>query len=165
MATTPRQRRHAGLICLLVVAAYFVVPVEPDVSVTRTVLRGVTTALLVLAVGALATRQVRRQLGIAPDTGSSLLGLAVALVAGLMAFALADYVIVVSDPTQFSGLHTRIDALYFALATLTTIGYGDVHAQGQLARAVVIVQMVFSVGIIATGVSLLLRGATGQRGK
>ncbi|MFC7545906.1 potassium channel family protein [Plantactinospora sp. GCM10030261] len=159
------RRRHAALACLLIVGAYFVVPVEPDVSLTRTVLRAVITALLVFAVAVLTTRQVRRQVRSGPETDASLLSLAVTLVAGLMTFALADYVLVVSDPSQFVGLRTRLDALYFALATVTTIGYGDVSAVGQLARGVVIVQMVFSVGVIATGISVVFRRASAHRGK
>jgi hypothetical protein len=72
-------------------------------------------------------------------------------------FALADFTIAVSYPGQFVGLETKTDGLYFALATLTTVGYGDVHAAGQLARSLLIVQLVFNVAIIATGASVLSR--------
>jgi voltage-gated potassium channel len=72
-------------------------------------------------------------------------------------FALVDYAIAISDAGQFVGLETKTDALYFALATLTTVGYGDVHASGQVARGVVAVQLVFNVVIVATGVSVLTR--------
>ena len=67
----------------------------------------------------------------------ALVRLVVALVAGLLAFALADYVVAGSRPGQFVRPAHPVDALYFALTTLTTIGYGDVHAQGQIARVVV----------------------------
>jgi len=70
---------------------------------------------------------------------------------------LADYLTAVSGPGQFVGLETKTDALYFALATLTTVGYGDVHAAGQVARGVVAVQLVFNVAVIATGASVLSR--------
>ncbi|MFE9654900.1 ion channel [Micromonospora sp. NPDC006431] len=46
---------------------------------------------------------------------------------------------------------------------MTTIGYGDVHAQGQVARVVVCVQMLFSIGVIATGVSIVVRQVTQLR--
>ncbi|MFI6228379.1 potassium channel family protein [Micromonospora echinospora] len=154
-----RERRHALWASALLLVAYFVAPVEPDVNSVRLALRALGTAVLVLVVAGLVTGQVRRQLG---DDGEStaLWHLAVGLVAGVLAFALADYVIAISDPTQFVSLRTRIDALYFSLATLTTIGYGDVHAQGQVARAVVGGQMVFSIGVVATGVSILFRRLT-----
>ena len=67
-------------------------------------------------------------------------------------------------PGQFVGLDTRVDALYFALTTqTTTVGYGDVHAQGQTARILVGVQMVFSIGVIATGVSIVVKQLAQRR--
>ena len=59
------------------------------------------------------------------------------------------------DPDQFAQLQTRLDALYFTMATAATVGYGDVHAVGQTARALVLVQMVFNVVFIGTAVALL----------
>ncbi|MFY1701221.1 potassium channel family protein [Micromonospora sp. WMMA1923] len=191
-----RQQRQAVLSCLLLLVAYFVVPVQPDPNGARLAFRIVATVLMVVIVVLLVTGQVRRQLAAdqtaarqlaadrtaaakqlaadrtdgpqddgQPADGqqadeeqlSSLIHLAVALVAGLLAFALADYVIALSAPGQFVNLRTRIDALYFALATLTTIGYGDVHANGQFARVAVCLQMVFSIGVIATGISLVVK--------
>ncbi|QGN49858.1 ion channel [Micromonospora sp. WMMD558] len=156
-----RERRRALLACLLLLVAYFVVPVEPDPDRARLLVRSTITGVLVAAIAWLVTRQVHRQLR-ADGTAAarevpSLLKLAVALVAGVLAFALADFVIARSSSEQFANLETRIDALYFALTTLTTIGYGDVHAQGQVARAAVCGQMVFSIGVIATGVSIVFR--------
>ncbi|MEU5720208.1 potassium channel family protein [Micromonospora sp. NPDC047738] len=160
-----RERLRALLACLLLVAAYFLVPVAPDPNAARLTLRAVGTLLVVGVVAALVTRQVRRQLT-APAGSTparSLANLVVGLVAGLLVFALADYIIANNAPHQFSGLSTRVDALYFALTTLTTIGYGDVHAQGQVARVVVCVQMLFSIGVIATGASIVVRQVTQLR--
>ena len=63
-------------------------------------------------------------------------------------FALAYYVIQVRDPTQFSGLATRTDSLYYTVVTLGTVGYGDIHAMGQLARIVTMVQVTFDLVVI-----------------
>ena len=157
-----REWRWAMVACLLLALAYFLVPVEPDPNGLRLALRSFGTLVLVLTVVWLVTSRVRRQLAAAAaPTGAEQIGglsrLAVALVAGLLTFALGDYVIARSRPVQFAGLETRIDALYFSLATLTTVGYGDVHAAGQLARVAVCVQMIFSIGVIATGVSLVVK--------
>ena len=54
-----------------------------------------------------------------------------------------------------AGLHTRLDSLYFTMTTLTTVGYGDIHATGQTARALVLVQMVFNVVFVAAAATLL----------
>ncbi|WP_446219365.1 potassium channel family protein [Micromonospora sp. IBHARD004] len=154
-----RERWRTLVACVLLFLAYFLVPVEPDPNGLRLTLRSAGTLLLVVAVALLVTGQVRRQLT-APAGGAevrSLIHLVVALVAGLLVFALADYVVADSQPGQFVGLDTRVDALYFALTTLTTVGYGDVHAQGQIARILVCVQMAFSIGVIATGASIVVK--------
>lgn len=74
---------------------------------------------------------------------------------GIALFALADHGVALVLPGEFAGLETRTDALYFALTTLATVGYGDIHAQGQWARGLVIVQMVFNVAVIAGAARLL----------
>ncbi|GGM35763.1 hypothetical protein GCM10011608_20480 [Micromonospora sonchi] len=158
-----RALRRAWLSCVLLLLTYFVVPLEADPNAARMGVRIALTLLMAAAVAWLVTGQVRRQL-VAGRSGEarSLTHLAVILVAGLLAFALADYVVARAAPAQFADLKTRIDALYFAVTTLTTVGYGDVHAQGQLARVLVTVQMVFSIGVIATGVSLVVKQLTGR---
>ncbi|GIJ29416.1 hypothetical protein Vqi01_45780 [Micromonospora qiuiae] len=155
--------RRAWLSCVLLLLTYFVVPLGADPNAARMGVRIALTLLMAAAVAWLVTGQVRRQL-VAGRSGEarSLTHLAVILVAGLLVFALADYVVARAAPAQFADLKTRIDALYFAVTTLTTVGYGDVHAQGQLARVLVTVQMVFSIGVIATGVSLVVKQLTGR---
>ncbi|MEV0806926.1 potassium channel family protein [Micromonospora sp. NPDC050200] len=161
-----RERRWAVVASVLLVLAYFLVPVAPDPNRLRLVLRSAGTLILVLTVALLVTGQVRRQLAGQTPTDNAqvraLIRLAVALVAGVLAFALADYIVADSRPGEFVNLETRIDALYFALATLTTIGYGDVHAEGQIARVVVSAQMLFSIGVVTTGASIVVKQLTGR---
>ena len=45
-----------------------------------------------------------------------------------------------------------MDALYFTMSTIATVGFGDVHATGQVARVVVTVQIFLDlifVGLVA----------------
>jgi hypothetical protein len=81
--------------------------------------------------------------------------LVLALAVGVLVFALGFYAIEQHDHGQIPGLRTRVDALYFTMATVLTIGYGDVHAQGQLARGVVLVQMVFDVVVLGAAATTL----------
>ncbi len=159
-----RERRRGVVAIALLLVAYFLVPVGPDPNGLRLALRSLGTLVLVIVVAFVVTGQVRRQLAVEQPTGDAetraLVRLAIALIAGLLVFALADYVVARTRPGEFGGLETRIDALYFALTTLTTVGYGDVHAQGQLARVVVCVQMIFSIGVIATGASIVVKQMT-----
>lgn len=159
-----REQRRGAVAVALLLLAYFVVPVETDPNGLRLALRSAVTLLLVVVVAFLVTGQVRRQLAAEQPTGPAearaLIRLAVALIAGLLVFALADYVLARSRPAEFVNLGTRIDALYFALTTLTTVGYGDVHAQGQIARVLVCAQMIFSIGVVATGASIVVKQMT-----
>ncbi|TFH53046.1 two pore domain potassium channel family protein [Actinomyces viscosus] len=59
--------------------------------------------------------------------------------------ALACYAMATHQPDQFTGLVTRTDALYFTVTTISTVGYGDVHAVGQAARGLVTAMIVFDV--------------------
>jgi hypothetical protein len=88
------------------------------------------------------TSHVRRQLrGEADDLQSLVMLLALVLVV----FSFGFFGLEQTDPGQVSGLQTRIDAFYFTLATMSTVGYGDVHAAGQVARALVATQMIFNI--------------------
>ncbi len=63
-------------------------------------------------------------------------------------FALAYYLLAYNEPSQFDGLHTRTDALYYSVVTLATVGYGDVHAVGQAARFATTVQVAFNLVVL-----------------
>ena len=146
--------RRPTVTCVLVVALFYLIPIEPGVTGTQLAVRSLATLLAGLMVTWLIVRQIRRRI-VTPE--GSLVGLMIALVVGVVFFALADYVTALSGSDQFADLRTKTDAMYFTLATLTTVGYGDVHATGQIARVVVSAQLLFNVVVIATGASMLTR--------
>jgi hypothetical protein len=146
--------RRSGLTSLALIVLYFVVPVgsEPDKIALA---RGIGLSVVALAVLLFGIRnQFLRQLD-SPD--APLGGLVVGIVGGLLLFALIDYVVATYAPTEFTGLVTRLDALYFAMATLLTVGFGDITPHGQFARGLLCVQMLFNVAVLATTGSLLAR--------
>ena len=125
---------------------YFTVPLSREVG--RGEIAQIAVGFLALALlGFMVVWEVRQQL---VDQSRTIDRLALAMAVAVMGFALGFYVMAQRDPTQIAGLHTRLDSLYFTMTTLLTIGYGDIHAAGQLARGVVLVQMVFNVAILAT---------------
>jgi hypothetical protein len=67
-----------------------------------------------------------------------------------MSFSLAFFILNLVEPDQIADLSTKTDALYFTLSTMATVGYGDVHAEGQLARALVSGLIVFNVVVVAS---------------
>ena len=52
------------------------------------------------------------------------------------------------------------DGLYFALATATTVGYGDVTARGWIARLLACLMMTTVIPLFASAFSLLTSGLT-----
>ncbi|MFE3450858.1 potassium channel family protein [Nonomuraea sp. NPDC059194] len=139
----------------LIVALYYLLPVEERVPGWLTWVRlggfVLGTALLVWGV-VLAARQQEEEV----DHGRlPLRGLLLLTLTGVVLFALADFAVATSMDGQFVGLKTKTDALYFAVSTLATVGYGDVHASGQLARGLVLVQMAFNLVVLASAVSLM----------
>ncbi|MBA2955107.1 two pore domain potassium channel family protein [Nocardioides sp. MAH-18] len=132
---------------------YFVLPLTSDPNrseVVRLCLGLVVMALLAV----LVIWQVRLQM---VDDTRHVDGLVLALALSIVVFALIFYTIADRSPAQIPELHTKLDALYFTLTTLMTIGYGDIHAAGQFARGVVIVQIFFNVAIIATAATAINR--------
>jgi voltage-gated potassium channel len=108
-------------------------------------------AVFVVGLGVLIyliARQMSKQLAAGSDPGVKIRSLIALLFPVVVLFALAYYVIQITDPTQFNGLETRTDSLYFTVITLGTVGYGDVHAVGQVARVVTMIQVAFDLVVI-----------------
>ena len=96
---------------------------------------------------------------------ASVLGVMVLEVLALFALT---YLAISGHPGQIIGMSTPLDALYFTMTTLMTIGFGDIAAQGQLARGTVLLQMFFSVVVLSASVRLLqslTRAVTRERGR
>lgn len=70
----------------------------------------------------------------------------------LMPFATAYYVMAHEVHASFETHLSRLDALYFTITTFTTVGFGDIAAKSEPARAVVTAQMLVDlilIGVIA----------------
>jgi voltage-gated potassium channel len=158
VGTSP-VRRWGRLVAQAVglVGCYYLLPLFDTSSTGRLWLRGCAATFFLAAALWLVIRTVAEEAR-ADDAEVRLDRLMLAAITGVICFALIDFVIARSDETQFAGLLTKTDALYFAVTTLATVGFGDVHAQGQLARQVVTVQMVFNLVVLASAARVLIRG-------
>ena len=146
-----RRWVHLGLVLGSVVLVYFLAPVSRELergTVIRILLSILVLALLVVGV----VRQLRLHLD---DQDRRVDGLIVSIVVVMTVFAFSYFTLQQRDPSQFAQMETRLDALYFTATTASSVGYGDVHAVGQVARAMVLVQIVFNVVFIGTAVALL----------
>ncbi|WP_306366741.1 potassium channel family protein [Nocardiopsis sp. CC223A] len=153
----PRRRwEHAALAgeVVLIGVLYYLVPLEGTGPAWQLWLRWAALSVGLCLIALLVVRAARLQAR--EDPAALPLRPPILLAAcGIALFALADHGVALTRPGEFTGLETRTDALYFALSTLATIGYGDIHAQGQWARALLIAQMLFNAGVIAAAVRLV----------
>ncbi|MEU0440532.1 MULTISPECIES: potassium channel family protein [unclassified Streptomyces] len=145
----------ALLLVIAAIVAYFVLPLH-ELGPQRPVLSWTLLCVSLGLIALLILRQILDVLQDRPEVSSGLL-LPLLLCLSVLVFAGAYYVLG-RVAGEISGLSTRLDALYFTLVTLATIGYGDIVPQGQSARGVVIVQIVYTfVFVTAAGAALSRR--------
>ena len=139
--------RLAGAAAVLTVA-YYLIPARGRLSTTSwsalfAVGAAVLAALVLLLVGGL--------LRAGPDVRLQRLFVMLCLTVFFFADA---YYLLSQMPGQIDDAHTKTDTLYFTITTLSTVGYGDVHAAGQLARIAVTIQIIFDLFFIGTAVAV-----------
>ena len=156
---TARSLRSA-LTVVALLALYAVIPVPGDqadlpltVILALAGLGGLTYAFVLLAHHA---RQAK-------DQTSVRLEALVAVLYTFIVFTSLVYLALASDEGQFTGLNTRVDALYFTMSTIATVGFGDVHATGQVARAVVTVQIFLDLIIVGLVARIILPSVVDAR--
>lgn len=139
------------LVTAAICAAYFVLPLPTRLAASP-ILR-LTGGLV--AVGVLLTWQIREILR-SPYPGARAVGaLVVSVPLFLVLFATTYVLLAERDPSMFSEPLTRLDAMYFTVTVFATVGFGDITAASQSARAVVMTQMVGDlvlVGLIARAI-------------
>jgi hypothetical protein len=85
-------------------------------------------------------------------------GLVVALYVAVLFFALTYYVLATAYSQEIDGLSTRLDALYFSLSIVSTVGFGDIYGAGQAARAIVSLQIAFNFLFVSLAVAAARAG-------
>lgn len=128
-----------------ITALYFVLPLRP-----RALAAVMTLVVGLVAVAAVLVWQVLLILR-SPYPGlQALSALALVVPLFLLGFSAAYYILSSSDGAAFSQPLTRLDAAYFAVTTFATVGFGDIVARSELARAAVTVQML--AGLVLVGI-------------
>lgn len=83
---------------------------------------------------------------------TAIMALAVSVPLFLLSFSAVYYLMELSAPSSFTQPMTRLDALYFTVTVLGTVGFGDIAAQSEVALALTTIQMVgdlLLVGLVA----------------
>jgi voltage-gated potassium channel len=138
----------------LMVGIYFIAPLGMDDDPLPLALAAGLVVGAVLVMAFLIGGQVRRTF--VDSTSVKLARLALLLSVTILAFAAGYFILQRSSPGQMVGLETRLDSLYFTLVTLGTIGYGDIHPAGQVARGISCLQIVFNAVYIGALVRVIL---------
>ena len=152
-------RRIVGRVVLravttatLVIALYYVIPLRllAEVPVTVPLLGGI---LLLLAWAAWLIRSI---VNATNPTIRAIEAISVYLSVFLVVFATGYYVMAQADSGNFNLPDlTRTDTLYFTLTVFSTVGFGDINATSQVARIVVMVQIILNLILLGAGVRLL----------
>jgi hypothetical protein len=153
------RRREIGravartvLLLVAVTAAFLLLPwkaldLDDTVLITAVFFIGLAGAAALIVWQVIAYRDAKM------SGRARLQGLLVALYVAVLFFALSYYLMATSNPEAIVGLETRLDALYFSLTIVSTVGFGDVHAVDQAARAVVSLQLVFDLMFVSLAVA------------
>jgi hypothetical protein len=161
-AAVERSVARAGSAGIVAVVAYFVAPLDRDVGVVLAA--GILVALLVLLVP-LTVRHARRIEASATPLRDALLALSTLLALLIFGFATVHYTLANNFEDQFDGVETKIDGLYYTMTVISTVGFGDITAVGQVARAVVTLQMLFDLLFLGLAVRLIGQVASQRRGE
>jgi voltage-gated potassium channel len=160
MRQMPRSRQLAIallrtlLAVVSMVVVYYVAPLDGAFDARL----GVWLAIGLVALAAAVGWQVRAIRVSETPRLRAAETVAVALPFLLLFFAAIYVLISHEEPTSFTEVLSRTDALYFTMTVLSTVGFGDITPVTEQARIVTMVQMV--VGLAAVGlVARLLLGA------
>lgn len=155
-----RALRILGL-ALALLALYALVPVPGDSSEAAALIGMVAGLLLFLVLTGWQIRQIARD---RRPVLRAIEAVALAIPLLIVIFAFTYLTLSRADPASFSEHLDRVDAFYYTVSTLTTVGFGDITADSAAARILVTIQMLFDLALIAGLVRLIvLATRTGLR--
>ena len=141
------------IVVAVLLAAYILVPVQPDSSVVSAVTWAALLALVaVIVVFMHQARRINRSTYPLLAGAESLIILLAIVLVGL---AFVYFVMSSSAPDTFSEPLNRTGALYFAITVLSTVGFGDITPKSDPSRWLVSLQMLIDIGLIAGALRLV----------
>jgi len=155
-----RTRRRTVLHAVLrpmittagILAAYFAAPLDQALTVRIAVT--LCGGLLVLA--ARIAWQVRLIVRSDHPRLRAVEALAISIPLFLVMFAAAYVALENATPDSFTEPLTKVDGLYFTITVFATVGFGDITARTELARILVMMQMITDLVIVGLVARILL---------
>ena len=152
---------RAGAITVALTTLYFVL----DLSWIADMPVSVSLPVALAAFVALVTVQVRAVMGAAMPGLRAVEALAITLPVFLIIFAGSYHVASVGSPGAFNEPLSKLDALYFAVTTFTTTGFGDIAPRSDVMRATVTLQMLADLAVLGIGLRILLSAVQEARNR
>jgi len=90
-------------------------------------------------------------------SADSLILIRILLTLGTIIFIYSGLIFQVENPSNPEDFGTFLDALYFAVVTMTTVGYGDVTPISEAGRGLTVMMILTGIALIPTQVSSLIR--------
>ncbi len=131
---------------------YFGLPLDRGFSASTVVI--LLAGLCVLA--ALVALQAREIMHSQYPRLTAITAFAFSIPLFVLLFATVYFLLEQSASSAFTEPMTRLDSLYFTVTVLTTVGFGDIAARSEVARALTTVQMVGDLLLIGLVVRVLL---------
>ena len=144
-----RKLVYTGLTIVVPLAIYFLIPLDGRLGEVLAV------GLVLATVGSLVPlsfQQARLVLRSQHPLFDALRCLISGFVLLVVSFSSAYYVLATSYEDQINDLETKLDAVYFTVTIISTVGFGDISASGQTARGIVTMQMIVNFALL--GVAL-----------
>ncbi len=143
---------------VLALCVYFWTPLDEQNWILSAGL-GVTATVIVVPYAFWKVARIRQAVH---PLGEALAVLSLLVSLVIVGFA-GSYYSIALRTDGFPAIDTRLDALYFTVVTLGTVGYGDIAPRTQSARALVTFQILVNLSLIATLIRLLGRVAAETR--
>jgi hypothetical protein len=141
-----------ALTALVPLAVFFVIPLDDRLGKVLAVVLVVAAAAALLP---LSIRQARLVLRSEQPLFDATRCIVSGLVFLITAFSVAYYVLGTAYEHQINGIETKLDALYFTVTILATVGFGDITATGQVGRGVVTAQMIVNLAVLAVALRVV----------
>jgi voltage-gated potassium channel len=160
--TLPRPERRrlvsigllrASATAVVVVAAYYLLPLDNVTGVSL----GVALAVGLLVLTAIVAYQVRAIIRHPHSAVRAIEALAITVPVFLVLFAATYFMMEQSNAGNFNvDSLTRTDSMYFTVTVFATVGFGDITATSQVARVVVMAQMILDLLVLGLVVKVFL---------
>jgi voltage-gated potassium channel len=162
-----RERRRLAVVAIirtaltiaLLLVVYALVPVEPIATIDALTRLAVAVVIVVAVIAA----QVLSIRSASHPELRAIEAVIIAICVFIILFALLYVGVAQSSPSNFGQPLNRVDAFYFTVTVLSTVGFGDISAKSQLARLMVTVQMLLDLALIAIIVRVFSSAARARR--